>query len=65
MSAIIRLNTKIDLNKTYTYAASQAEMRMRLWFLPGIMRAIGTMSGSADRIEDGHIYISLQSDYAY
>ena len=65
ISAIIRLNTKIDLNKTFTYAASQAEMRMRLWFLPGIMSALGTVSGSADRIEDGHIYVSLQSDYAY
>ncbi|MCM3783590.1 hypothetical protein M3231_11430 [Neobacillus mesonae] len=65
MIAMIRLNTEIDLNKTYTYAAGQIEMSMRLWFLPGLMRAASAVAGSSDRIEEGRITVSLKSDYAY
>ena len=65
MMALIRLNTDIDLLKSYTYASGQTGMKMKLWFLPGITKMLGTISGSADRVENGSVYITIQSDYSY
>ncbi|WIV20170.1 hypothetical protein QPK24_05550 [Paenibacillus polygoni] len=65
MMALIRLNTDIDLLKSYTYASGQTGMRMKLWFLPGITKMLGTISGSANRVENGSVYITVQSDYSY
>lgn len=65
MMALIRLNTDIDLTKSYTYASGQTGMKMKLWFLPGITNMLGVISGSADRVENGSVYISVQSDYSY
>lgn len=65
MMALIRLNTDIDLTKAYTYASGQTGMRMKLWFLPGITKMLGTISGSTDRVENGNIYVTVQSDYSY
>ncbi|WP_211749998.1 hypothetical protein [Paenibacillus sp. Marseille-Q4541] len=65
MMALIRLNTDVDLTKTYTYASGVTGMRMKLWFLPGITKMLGVISGSADRVENGDVYITLQSDYSY
>ena len=65
MMALIRLNTDIDLTKSYTYASGQTGMRMKLWFLPGITKMVGVISGSANRVENGSVYITIQSDYSY
>lgn len=41
MQALMDLNTGVDLTTTPGYARGSARTRMKLWFLPGVMEAMG------------------------
>lgn len=63
MQALIQFNTKKDLREYETYVNGNAEFSMRLWFLPGIMRAMNTTVQIKGRVE-GNRYIYTHGDRA-
>ena len=63
MQALIQFNTKKDLSKHQTYVNGNAEFSIRLWFLPGIMRAMNTTVQMNGRVE-GNRYIYTHGDRA-
>ncbi|KKO51207.1 hypothetical protein XI25_29745 [Paenibacillus sp. DMB20] len=66
MLALIRLNTGVNPAERGTYAAGEIVMGMRLWFLPGITKALGTVLGSgADRVEGGRYMVTRKADFSY
>ncbi|OBY77769.1 hypothetical protein BBG47_19970 [Paenibacillus sp. KS1] len=63
MQALIQFNTKKDLREHLTYVKGNAEFSLRLWFLPGIMRAMNTTVQMNGRVE-GNRYIYTHGDRA-
>ncbi|WP_248925603.1 hypothetical protein [Paenibacillus hamazuiensis] len=43
MQALLQLNTGFDLRAKATYVQGSATMSVKLWFMPGLMRAIGPL----------------------
>lgn len=65
MLALIRLNTGVNPDEKQTYASGNMRSSIKLWFLPGVVRSIGTVMGSADQVEDGRFFIERKADYSY
>lgn len=65
MLALIRLNTGVNPDEKQTYASGNMRSSIKLWFLPGVVRSIGAVMGSADQVEDGRFFIERKADYSY
>lgn len=66
MLALIRLNTRINPAERGTYASAEVALGMRLWFLPGITRALGTVIGGGDDHVEGNRYlVTRKADFSY
>ncbi|MGF7049858.1 putative alpha/beta-fold hydrolase [Paenibacillus sp. DS2015] len=65
MLALIRFNTGINPAERATYASSEARVGMRLWFLPGVMKMVGYVSGSQDEVEGNRYYVTKKADFSY
>ncbi len=65
MLALIRLNTGVNPDEKQTYASGNMRSSVKLWFLPGVVRSIGAVMGSADQVEDGRFFIERKADYSY
>ncbi|MEN6391876.1 MAG: hypothetical protein ABFD04_15785 [Syntrophomonas sp.] len=62
MQSLIDLNTGIDLTKTPVYAECEAKTSIRLWFIPGVMKALKIGGGE---IKDNRIYITRKACMYY
>jgi hypothetical protein len=62
MQSLIDLNTGIDLTKTPVYAECEAKTSIRLWFIPGVMKALHIGGGE---IQDNRIYITKKACMYY
>lgn len=58
MQALIELNTKIDLTETPGYIQGSAQTKLKLWFLPGVMQALG-------KAQNGYYYIERTAAMYY
>lgn len=65
MLALIRLNTGVNPDEKQTYASGNMRSSIKLWFLPGVVRSIGAVMGSADQVEGGRFFIERKADYSY
>lgn len=66
MLALIRLNTGINPADRGTYASGEIVTGMRLWFLPGITKALGSFFGSeSDQVEGNRYLITRKADFSY
>lgn len=65
MLALIRLNTGINPAEKFTYASSDIRVGMRLWFLPGVIKALDYTGGLPGDVQKNTYYRELQADFAY
>lgn len=65
MQALLELNTGVDLIRTTTYVQGTASASVNVWFLPGVLNAIG-QTGAVDLdIRDGRYRFQHTAVYAY
>ncbi|AOZ92196.1 hypothetical protein [Paenibacillus crassostreae] len=65
MLSLIRFNTGINPNERATYASGEVKIGMNIWFLPGVMRMLGTTANSEDQVEGNRYYAIKKADYSY
>jgi hypothetical protein len=65
MLSLIRFNTGVNPAERATYASSEARIGIRLWFLPGVMKMVGYVSGSQDEVEGNRYYVTKKADFSY
>lgn len=66
MLALIRFNTGVNPIDRGTYASGEIVTEMRLWFLPGITKAIGSAFGNGtDQVEGNRYLITRKADFSY
>ncbi|MHA0857199.1 TadE/TadG family type IV pilus assembly protein [Paenibacillus sp. CMAA1364] len=65
MLALIRFNTGINPSERATYASGEVVFGMKLWFLPGVMRMIGSTASDEDQVEGNRYYATKKADYSY
>ena len=66
MLALIRLNTGTNPAERFTYASGEVRTAMRLWFLPGVTKAIGVVFGSdGDEVQGSRYMVKRKADFSY
>lgn len=66
MLALIRLNTGVNPADRGTYASGEIVTGIRLWFLPGIAKAIGSVIGDGtEQVEGNRYLITRRADFSY
>ncbi|ASR48563.1 hypothetical protein B4V02_18575 [Paenibacillus kribbensis] len=65
MLALIRLNTDVNPAERPTYAEGEVKNGMRLWFLPGVMRMLGTASKEGESIKGSVYYVTKTAHFSY
>lgn len=65
MLALIRLNTGINPQERFTYAAADIRTGLRLWFLPGAVKLLDYTSGLPGGVEGRVYYRTVQADFSY
>lgn len=66
MLALIRLNTGVNPADRGTYASGEIVTGIRLWFLPGIAKAIGSVTrDGTDQVEGNRYLITRRADFSY
>lgn len=65
MLALIRLNTGINPQERFTYAAADIRTGLRLWFLPGAVKLLDYASGLPGGVEGKVYYRTVQADFSY
>ncbi|MGZ9583588.1 acyl-CoA cholesterol acyltransferase [Paenibacillus marinisediminis] len=65
MLALIYYNTGINPAERGTYAQIQMKARMKLWFLPGVMTALGHAGLLGGKVRNGYYEVDQLSAYSY
>ncbi|QNR68686.1 Tad domain-containing protein [Paenibacillus peoriae] len=65
MLALIRLNTDVNPAERQTYATGEVRNGMRLWFLPGVMKMLGTASKEGESIKGSVYYVTKTAHFSY
>ncbi len=65
MQALLELNTGIDLTQTTTYVQGTSSGSVNVWFLPGVLRAIGKTGAVNLDLEEGRFRFRQTAVYAY
>jgi len=65
IAAVIETNTETDLSRTPTAVAASAGVSMRLLFLPGAMRLLGTMGLLDGRVANGRYETTKAAGLSY
>lgn len=65
MLALIRLNTGINPDERNTYVSSNIKLGMRLWFLPGIVKALDYSAGFSGEVQGSTYLRAVQADFSY
>lgn len=65
MLSVIERNTGIDMRSRGTYAVVDIEPRVKLWFLPGLIRVLGQGGLLGGRITNGYYEKKQRSAYSY
>lgn len=65
MQSLIELNTGVDLYKAATELQAGADTTVKLWFLPGAMKLLGSAGMSPCRTEGGRCILSRSAAWGY
>ncbi|MNI05708.1 hypothetical protein D3C73_586690 [compost metagenome] len=65
MLAVIRNNTGIIPDQRATYLKGEVTVTLPLWFLPGIVKAMGGAGMLKGRVEGSTYYVTKQADFSY
>lgn len=66
MLALIRLNTGVNPADRGTYASGEIVTGMKLWFLPGITKALGSVfDGGTGQVEGNRYLLTRKADFSY
>lgn len=66
MLALIRLNTGTNPSERFTYVSGEVRTAMRLWFLPGVTKAIGVVFGNdGDEVQGNRYMVKRKADFSY
>nr|WP_279391563.1 DUF5702 domain-containing protein [Paenibacillus polymyxa] len=65
MLALIRLNTDVNPAERRTYAKGEVKNGMRLWFLPEVMKMLGTASKEGESIKGSVYYVTKTAHFSY
>ncbi|MNC31812.1 hypothetical protein D3C75_801470 [compost metagenome] len=65
MQALLELNTGIDLTRTTTYVQGTAAGSVNVWFLPGVLKAIGKTGAIDMDMDKGRFRFRQTAVYAY
>ncbi|MGG6312824.1 hypothetical protein [Paenibacillus macerans] len=65
MLAVIGMNTGIDTSERMTYAKGNVTVAIPLWFLPGVIKAMGSASVVKGNVEGSRYDVSKQADFSY
>ncbi len=65
MQALLELNTGTDLTQTTTYVQGTSSGSVNVWFLPGVLRAIGKTGAVSLDLEEGRFRFRQTAVYAY
>jgi hypothetical protein len=65
MQALLELNTGTDLTQTTTYIQGTSSGSVNVWFLPGVLRAIGKTGAVSLDLEEGRFRFRQTAVYAY
>ncbi|MFK4342354.1 MULTISPECIES: hypothetical protein [unclassified Paenibacillus] len=65
MLALIRLNTDVNPAERQTYARGEVKNGMRLLFLPGVMKMLGTASEEGESIKGSVYYVTKTAHFSY
>lgn len=65
MQAVITMNTGINMAQRATYLKGEVTLAMPLWFLPGVLKAIGETGILKGNVEGSRYYVSKRADYSY
>lgn len=65
MQAVITMNTGINMAQRATYLKGEVTLAMPLWFLPGVLKAMGETGLLKGNVEGSRYYVSKRADYSY
>ncbi|KJD47113.1 hypothetical protein [Paenibacillus terrae] len=65
MLALIRLNTDVNPAERQTYVRGEVKNGMRLLFLPGVMKMLGTASEEGESIKGSVYYVTKTAHFSY
>ncbi len=65
MQAVITMNTGINMAQRATYLKGEVTLAMPLWFLPGVIKAMGKTGILKGNVEGNRYYVSKRADYTY
>lgn len=65
MQAVITMNTGINMAQRATYMKGEVTLAMPLWFLPGVLKAMGAAGILKGNVEGSRYYVSKRADYSY
>lgn len=63
--ALIELNTGIAADRAYTYASGEGSASLRLWFFPGIIKALGVAGGWGGQVAGNRYVATYSADMGY
>lgn len=65
MLAVIDINTGINTGERATYVKGNVTVLMPLWFLPGVVKAMGAAGVLKGNVEGSRYYADKQADFSY
>lgn len=65
MLALIRLNTGINTEERSTYVSSNIKLKMRLWFLPGVVKLLDYSAGYSGKVQGRTYMREVKIDFSY
>jgi hypothetical protein len=65
MLALIRLNTGINPDVKNTYVSADIKLRMRLWFLPGVIKVLNYSADLPGEVERNTYFRTVRADFSY
>jgi hypothetical protein len=65
LQALLQLNTGIDLGKAATYVSGHATTSIRLWFIPGVIRALKETGFGGCEVAVRRCKVSSTADFTY
>jgi hypothetical protein len=65
IQSLIEFNTNIDLETKYTYIEATASTTIRLWFIPGVMKALNIVGALDGQVEGNRYQIIKKAAMSY
>jgi hypothetical protein len=65
VQALLELNTGVDLTAVTTYVQGTGSSSVRMWFMPGLMKAVNRTTGLGCEITAGRCQIGQTAVYSY